>query len=221
MVLATLPILGERSWFFPEGSRFGDRHLWWDESRKRAHPHEGIDFFSLLGPAAVQTVATGVIVALAPDFLGHSIWIRHPLAGGAAGCHLHSVYAHLRGQLALAIGQELESGELLGEVNFSPNIRSAPAHLHFSLAWLADTLHPGQLNWETIHRQAPGCFFDPLPWLKALGLKISDIGHGQKQQQFVARGLASGDEARRTGVYFSEEEVLRGLDEILATSEGK
>jgi predicted transcriptional regulator len=36
------------------------------------------------------------------------------------------------------------------------------------------------------------------------------------QQEFIARGLASRDEAKKTGVYFSSEEVLAELDAIIA-----
>ena len=36
------------------------------------------------------------------------------------------------------------------------------------------------------------------------------------QQEFVARGLAARDEARRTGKYVSADEVLAGLDKTLA-----
>jgi hypothetical protein len=36
------------------------------------------------------------------------------------------------------------------------------------------------------------------------------------QQEFVARGLAARDEARRTGKYISADEVLAGLDKTLA-----
>jgi hypothetical protein len=38
------------------------------------------------------------------------------------------------------------------------------------------------------------------------------------QQEFVARGLAARDEARRTGKYVSAEDVLAGLDKTLARS---
>lgn len=36
------------------------------------------------------------------------------------------------------------------------------------------------------------------------------------QQEFVARGLAARDEARRTGRYVSADKVLAGLDKTLA-----
>ena len=38
------------------------------------------------------------------------------------------------------------------------------------------------------------------------------------QQEFVARGLAARNEARRTGKYVSADEVLAGLDKTLARS---
>lgn len=38
------------------------------------------------------------------------------------------------------------------------------------------------------------------------------------QQEFVARGLAARDEARRTNNYVSADEVLAGLDKTLARS---
>jgi len=38
------------------------------------------------------------------------------------------------------------------------------------------------------------------------------------QQEFVARGLAARDEARRTGKYISADAVLAGLDKTLARS---
>lgn len=41
------------------------------------------------------------------------------------------------------------------------------------------------------------------------------------QQEFIARGLASRDEAKKTGVYFSSEEVLAELDAIIAGAKKK
>lgn len=39
----------------------------------------------------------------------------------------------------------------------------------------------------------------------------TNIQRRQFQQEFIARGLAAREEARRTGVYYSSEEVLDGL----------
>ncbi len=41
------------------------------------------------------------------------------------------------------------------------------------------------------------------------------------QQEFIARGLASRDEARRTGEHIPAEDVLRELGDRLARSEAK
>jgi len=41
------------------------------------------------------------------------------------------------------------------------------------------------------------------------------------QQEFIARGLASRDAAKKTGVYFSAGEVLQELDDILTGTRKK
>lgn len=49
----------------------------------------------------------------------------------------------------------------------------------------------------------------------------ANIERRQLQQEFIARGLASRDEARRTGEYYSADEVLQELDGILHKAKGK
>jgi len=49
----------------------------------------------------------------------------------------------------------------------------------------------------------------------------TNIERRQVQAEFIARGLATRDEARRTGEYFSVEEVMRGLDERLEKARAK
>lgn len=41
------------------------------------------------------------------------------------------------------------------------------------------------------------------------------------QQEFIKRGLASRDEAKKSGVYFSSDEVLAELDDLLAKAKKK
>lgn len=57
------------------------------------------------------------------------------------------------------------------------------------------------------------------------GFVLESIQHNIQrrtmQQEFVARGLAARDEARRTGKYVSADEVLAGLDKTLARSRKK
>jgi len=49
----------------------------------------------------------------------------------------------------------------------------------------------------------------------------ANIEHRQWQAEFVARGLASRDEARKTNEYFAAEEVLQELDDMLSRAESK
>jgi predicted transcriptional regulator len=49
----------------------------------------------------------------------------------------------------------------------------------------------------------------------------ASVARRQMQQEFIARGLASRDEAQRTGVYFSSEEVLAELEQMLREAEAK
>ncbi|MDD2914329.1 MAG: prevent-host-death protein [Gallionella sp.] len=43
----------------------------------------------------------------------------------------------------------------------------------------------------------------------------------RSQQEFIARGLASRDAAKKSGAYFSAGEVLQELDDILASARKK
>lgn len=43
-----------------------------------------------------------------------------------------------------------------------------------------------------------------------------EVNRRRTQAEFIARGLASRDEAKRTGAYFTVKESLAGLDAILA-----
>ena len=47
------------------------------------------------------------------------------------------------------------------------------------------------------------------------------INFRRNQKEFIARGLAARDEARSTGVYFTQEEVMTSLQTILKRAEAK
>lgn len=49
----------------------------------------------------------------------------------------------------------------------------------------------------------------------------SQIERRRMQQEFLARGLAARDEARGTGTYFTQAEVMTSLRGILKKAEGK
>jgi predicted transcriptional regulator len=41
------------------------------------------------------------------------------------------------------------------------------------------------------------------------------------QKEFIARGLASGDEAKRTGEYFAAEDVLSEMEDMLSQAKAR
>ncbi|MFO7542726.1 MAG: YlcI/YnfO family protein [Thiobacillus sp.] len=47
------------------------------------------------------------------------------------------------------------------------------------------------------------------------------IDHRRAQQAFISRGLASRDEAERTGEYFMADGVLQELDQMIAKAQAK
>lgn len=49
----------------------------------------------------------------------------------------------------------------------------------------------------------------------------ANIKRRQVQQEFIARGLASRDEARKTGEYYEADDVLHELDGMLSHAESK
>ena len=49
----------------------------------------------------------------------------------------------------------------------------------------------------------------------------ANIARRQAQREFIARGLASRDEARSTGEYFPAGDVLRELDDMRTDAEAK
>lgn len=48
-----------------------------------------------------------------------------------------------------------------------------------------------------------------------------NVAFRRTQKEFIARGLASRDAAKKSGVYFSSEEVLQELDRILVSTRKK
>lgn len=47
------------------------------------------------------------------------------------------------------------------------------------------------------------------------------VNRRRMQAEFIARGLASREDAKRTGVYYTVEEVMGSLQQILADAEAK
>ena len=58
-----------------------------------------------------------------------------------------------------------------------------------------------------------------IPVLPTLNMK-PEVGQDKRrlQQAFIERGLASYEAAKQSGIYFTSEEVLRKLDEMLVNA---
>ena len=49
----------------------------------------------------------------------------------------------------------------------------------------------------------------------------ANVARRRAQREFIARGLASRDSARRSGVYVSSDSVVRGIEKMLATAKSR
>ncbi len=113
----------------PSGGRFGSRRFFNDQPRS---PHTGADFAADSG-TPVKAVAAGTVV-LADDlfFSGKSVFVHH-------GDGLITMYFHLS-ELAVAEGDEVERGQIVGEVGATG--RATGPHLHFGVRWRGARVDP-------------------------------------------------------------------------------
>ena len=105
--------------------------------------------------------ATAVVVAAFDDFLGRTVVLEHGDTMDASGRTLHSALGHV--ESALAPGDAVHAGEIVGTV---AGARAPPApapHLHVTLAW-APRGTPLR-DWRALAAYAAG---PPLPeaWLR-------------------------------------------------------
>ncbi|RKR73075.1 M23 family metallopeptidase [Frondihabitans australicus] len=133
-------------WPFPGGapisSGFGARQV--ARCSFCSTNHLGLDFTPGAG-TPIHSVAAGVVsrVDRGSGALGVNVWVDHVIAGRA----VTTVYAHmLAGSPAVAPGQRVAVGQVLGRVGSTGN--STGAHLHFEV-------------------HVAGRAVDPLPWLRA------------------------------------------------------
>jgi murein DD-endopeptidase MepM/ murein hydrolase activator NlpD len=100
----------------------------WHEPRSGRRKHEGIDIFARRGTPVVAAADGEVIRVGSTDPLGgNTVWV----AGRGARLYY---YAHLdRHAPALAVGNRVDAGEVLGFVGTTGNARGTPPHLHFGI----------------------------------------------------------------------------------------
>jgi hypothetical protein len=165
--LNNLDELGQLEWLFHPGMLFGSGEKWWGDGGKRGLSHEGLDFRTFKTQKAVScsvnettrvpVLFDGEIVNVIDDFLGQSVFIRHSYLN-ADRKKLYTVYGHI-------ITARKTTGEVIKDdvsVGTVAKGKPVPSHLHISVAWVADSLYPQDLNWKTILDTEKVTLIDPL-----------------------------------------------------------
>jgi len=164
-----------RQWLWQPGMCFLDDQLWWGEQKKRIAPHEGVDlacyadqqgqehwFASghMVPGLFVPAMFSGRVVQLHQDFLHWSVHIRHDqfCRNGAV---LHTVYGHVQPKEEVRIGQEVGGGESVAVLAAYPR-STVPLHLHFTVAWIPESIAPHQLSWQMLGGNRQIILLDPL-----------------------------------------------------------
>ena len=159
-----------REWSWEPGMGFHDTGLWWGEAGKRITPHEGIDLVryydesgavqDLTGPLAVPINFSGELVRTHRDFLAWSLYIKHPQFV-RSGYVLHTVFGHMLPGKREAAGQRAAAGEVVGSLEKYQQNKTVPLHLHFTIAWIAETVAPEELNWQLLNDSRLVTLVDP------------------------------------------------------------
>ncbi|BDZ45617.1 M23 family metallopeptidase [Naasia aerilata] len=133
------------AWGVPMSDQFGPRVLC---DTCGVTMHRGVDFLPGRG-APIQSIAAGVVryVEESDDGLGVHVIVDHRINGELVS----SVYCHMEhGSVAVAVGQEVRTGQLIGTVG-DTGFAFGP-HLHFEIrlngtenvdpvAWLTENAH--------------------------------------------------------------------------------
>jgi len=164
-MLSDINGLGPGAWQFEPGMLFDAETKWWGNGGLRNVLHNGLDlrYFKqgsgkmvTLGCESLVPVAgEGVILNIAKDFLGFSIFVSHGDDG--RGRTLVSAYGHIVPEEGVAPGACVPGGHIIGSLAEYEGM-PAPPHLHLSVFTLPGGLH--ETNWGSIEQDA--VFLDPL-----------------------------------------------------------
>ena len=171
----SLEAIGMQRFVFYPGMRFGSSDKWWGKPGYRHAPHEGIDicffqtasgrFCRMDASTRIPTAADSRIVHVMEDFLGHTV-VASQMIPKEGGRELLTLYAHIKPDARLRVGDRLREGELfagIADVEY-PNIPLLP-HLHISVAWADQLPDYRQWTWKLLNQCGSECFIDPLKWM--------------------------------------------------------
>ncbi|MFZ5766961.1 MAG: hypothetical protein ACOY4H_15395 [Thermodesulfobacteriota bacterium] len=148
---------------FAPGMGFAERQKWWSAGL-RSRAHEGVDICCyqdriacrcLLGAhIRVPFFCQGKVIAITPDFHGHSVFVRvfeNPMEQRLV------VYAHVLP--LVCCGATVAKGEVAGLIAPSPG--TVPPHLHLSLLRGCGDFPPQALEWRFLNRCPDDFFLNP------------------------------------------------------------
>jgi hypothetical protein len=160
------------AWIFRPGMLFRAREKWWGGGGLRARPHEGLDLRGyrdregnerlFAKDTLVPAIYGGKIVKIEDDFIGQSVYVAQDDCTGKEK-KLYTIYGHIRPSKEIRPGSTIGEGEVIGSIaepaKGNPPI---PAHLHISVALIARSVYPENLNWKVMGDTAVVSLRDPL-----------------------------------------------------------
>lgn len=150
---------------------FNSSHSWWGTGRPRPYTHEGVDLcffesetgnrYRLDDSTRVPMAATGRILAIIDDFIGKTIVCDY-FCGLETSRPAYVLYAHIRPEQGLRIGDAVEVGECIARIApVDPKKSPLPPHLHLSLVLQEALPLPGFFDWRYLNRLSRDAFIDP------------------------------------------------------------
>lgn len=110
--------------------------LAYDETMGDWRTHAGVDIAATLGTQVVAAAKGTVIDVSFDELMGSTVTIEH--TGG-----LESKYCNLAAKPTVAVGDEVETGSVIGAVGDTAAMEGAkPSHLHFELSKNSETVDP-------------------------------------------------------------------------------
>ncbi len=159
-----------KGWVFKPGMRFGETPRWWGRGMRNG-PHEGIDLASyknangelikITPGTRIPVIFSGIITAIRDDYLGKSIFVRHPQFSDGKRI-LFTAYGHSAPDNDGVPGTEIKEGETPATVADPGEKRpGVPGHLHISTGWIPADLATEDISWNNIVGSDRIVLFDP------------------------------------------------------------
>lgn len=171
----SLGLPGFRNWVFHPGMLFGSLCKWWGGQGKRHTAHEGLDLclyrdkggnmVTFLQELRIPALSGGEVIGVVDDFLGRSIFIRHPFHGGDGG-QLITAYGHTDPLAGIAPGQAVKAGAIIATVRPGVGKGGIMPHLHLSVGRARPEWPFGALGWPAM-ADGTVTLVDPLALLPA------------------------------------------------------